>query len=92
MSPFLGLLTLLAAAADAAVLALAAIGWVGRSRRARRQLRNVAVLFTPHCRLRAALVALTATAGGLFYSEVAGVAVWTRADERRARRVEARPE
>lgn len=72
VSLFLGLLTLVAAAADAAVLALAALGWAGRSGWARRQLGSVAVLVGPHRLLLAALVAVTATAGSLYYSEVAG--------------------
>lgn len=72
VSLFLGLLTLLAAAADAVVLALAAIGWAGRSEFARRQLATVGALFGPHRLVLAALVAVTATTGSLYYSEVAG--------------------
>lgn len=72
VSLFLGLLTLVAVAADAAILALAAFarlwphGWGGRL------LTTLRVVLGPHAVLLAVLVALTAAAGSLFYSEVAG--------------------
>lgn len=72
VSLFLGLLTLMAAAADVALLALVASAGLRPRGSAARQLTTLRELLGPHAVLLAAVVALTAMSGSLFYSEVAG--------------------
>jgi len=71
VSLFLGLLTLLAAVLDMGVLGLALAVRLAPGGAARGLLAGLAELFGPFAVLLAAIVAVTAMSGSLFYSEVA---------------------
>ncbi len=69
---FLGILTLVVAAADAVLAALALAALRRRDGWARRTLQDLGELIGPHAVLLAAIVAITAMSGSLYYSQVAG--------------------
>jgi disulfide bond formation protein DsbB len=69
---FLGILTLLVAATDVVIAVLALAARWRRNEWARRTLGSIAELFGPQAVLLAAIVAVTAMSGSLYYSEVAG--------------------